>query len=420
MKSKNKGKSTVLFLLCVIAILTLAFAGFKGIKVAGWEFKPISEVLTKGLDLQGGISVLMEAEDPNVDAKAIEQTRDMLDLRVNELGVAETVVTIEGDTRIRIDIPGSHNSDEIVNKLKTTGNLTFKDEEGNIILTGKEDVKEASAGINQQNQQPEIFLELTDAGKAKFADATAANLGKKISIYMDDQLVSAPTVNSVINDGRASITGSSSLEEATQTANIINSGALPINIKVASTSNIGAQLGAEALPNAMKAGVIGVAIIFIFMICYYRVPGIITSIALIFYITLTLISFVEADVTLTLPGIAALLLTIGMAVDANVLIFERVREELALGVTIKSAVKRGFENALSSIVDSNVTTIIAALVLYYMGSGPVKGFAVTLMIGIVVSLFTSLVVTKILTNLAVDMGLLTKVSQFKSVKGEAK
>lgn len=420
MKSKIKSRSTVLFLVCVAFIFSLAFAGYKGFEIAGWKFKSFDETIAKGLDLQGGISVLMEAESTDVTTEQMQQTKDMLDIRVNKLGVAETVVTIEGDNRIRIDIPGSHSSDDIVDKLKATGNLTFRDEAGTVLLTGKEDVKKAEAGIDQTTNKPIISLELTAGGATKFAEATEANLGKTISIYMDEEVVSAPRVDSVILDGKAQITGSANLEEATQTANIINAGALPIDIKVASITNVGPQLGAEALPNAVKAGAIGLGLIFIFMVAYYRLPGLISSIALTLYITLTLMSFGEADVTLTLPGIAALVLSIGMAVDANVLIFERIREELTLGVSIKSAVARGFENALSSIVDSNVTTIISALVLYYMGTGPVKGFAVTLMMGIVISLFTSLIVTKILINLAVDMGLLSKTSHFKGVKGEAK
>ena len=231
---------------------------------------------------------------------------------------------------------------------------------------------------------------------------------------MDDEQLTNPLVQSQITNGKAVITGMSSMDEAKNIAGLINSGALPVTIKALSQQTVGAQLGATALPNAVKAGVVGVGLIFLFMIIYYRVPGFIASIALTLYITLVLLIFVEIGATLTLPGIAGFLLTIGMAVDANVLIFERIREELRRGVSSKAAVKKGFENALSSIVDSNVTTIIAALVLYFMGSGAVKGFAITLLIGIVVSLFTALVVTKFLMNQALNMGILKKTSYFRA------
>ena len=249
------------------------------------------------------------------------------------------------------------------------------------------------------------------------AVATAANIGKTISIYMDDELISKPKVQSAITDGEAIISGSADVEEAKTLASLINAGALPVSIEVASISNVGAQLGEEALPNAIKAGAIGIGAIFIFMIAYYRIPGIIASMALTLYTTLVLFIFSENGVALTLPGIAAFLLTVGMAVDANVLIFERIREELKKGLSVKTAVDKGFHNALSSIVDSNITTIIAGLVLYYMGTGTVKGFAVTLMIGIVVSMFTALVVTKTLMKLGVNMGLLKTPAHFRVKRG---
>ena len=234
---------------------------------------------------------------------------------------------------------------------------------------------------------------------------------------MDDEKISEPTVDSVISGGEAIITGSKTIDEAKNLAGLINAGALPVTVKAIQIENVGAQLGAEALPNAVKAGFIGIAIIFVFMILYYRVPGFIASIALTLYVCLVLLVFVEADVALTLPGIAAFLLTVGMAVDANVLIFERIREELKNGMSVKAAVDKGFSNALSSIVDSNVTTVIAALVLYFMGTGSVKGFAVTLMIGIAVSMFTAVVVTKTLMKWAVNMGMLNSNWQFRVKRG---
>lgn len=416
MKRRSKSKSSVLLLLSVVIIISFAFIGFKGLEVAGWRVKSFDEGITKGLDLQGGVSVLMEIVDEDVSSDVLERTKQLLELRVNKIGVAETVVTVEGDKRIRLDIPGAFNSSEIVDGLTKTGNLEFKDSDGNVVLTGK-DVKEATA-ILDDTSRPVVSLELNEDGQSKFADVTAKNIGKSIGIYMDGEVVSSPVVQNAITDGKAVINGMSSMDEAKKLAGVISSGALPVTVEAASVKNVGAQLGAEALPNALKAGAIGVGLIFIFMILYYRVPGIFASIALTLYISLVLLVFAEMKVTLTLPGIAALLLTIGMAVDANILIFERIREELSRGISIKSAVKAGFENAMSSIVDSNSTTFIAALILYFIGSGSVKGFAVTLMIGIVLSLFTALIVTKTLINLAVEIGLLKSLGQFRVKRGE--
>lgn len=417
-KTKHKRKSSVIFILCVIAIFSLAFSGFKGFEIAGYEFKSFDKVITKGLDLQGGVSVLMEIQDENIEREDLEKTRQLLSLRVNKLGVAETTVTTEGERRIRVDIPGEYDSNEMVNNLTKSGKLEFRDSEGNVVLEGK-DVEKATALVDNQTNKPVVSLELNNEGKGKFAEATGNNIGKQISIFMDEEEISSPVVETKITDGKAIISGSTSIEEAQDLSGLINSGALPVTLKSVSVKNVGAQLGAEAMPNSLKAGAVGIALIFIFMIAYYRVPGFLACIALTLYVTLVLLIFVEMGATLTLPGIAGFLLTIGMAVDANILIFERMREELSRGMSIKSAVKKGFENASSSIIDSNVTTIIAALVLYFIGTGAVKGFAVTLMIGIVVSMFTALVITKLLVNLSVDMGMLKNVSQFR-VKGGAK
>lgn len=412
---KTKGKSSALFILCTLAIILFAFVGYKGAEVAGWRIKPFSETITKGLDLQGGVSVVMEIQDEEVSKEDLEKTKEQLSLRVNKIGVAETVVSTEGDRRIRIDIPAQVDSGEIVESLGKTGELTFKSPKGDVILTGQ-DVSKATA-TSDENGLPQVALELNEDGTKKFADATKEYLGQSISVNMDDEVLTNPTVNSVITNGSAVITGSKSADDAKRLAGLINAGALPVTVKAASVKTVGAQLGEEALPNALKAALIGIGLIFVFMIIYYRVPGAIACLALTLFIALILFLFGEIGVTLTLPGIAGVLLTIGMAVDANVLIFERIREELKKGVSIRSAVEKGFENATSSIMDSNITTIIAALVLYFLGSGTVKGFAITLLVGIVVSLFTALIVTKFFMNKAVEMGLLTKLSQFRVKRG---
>lgn len=412
---KTKLKSSVFFILSTVAIIIFAFIGINGVTIGGFEYKSFGKAITQGLDLQGGVSVVMEIQDEDVTNDDLEKTKQQLELRVNKIGVAETSVTTEGDRRIRVEIPGQYDSSDIVNTLSQTGELTFKSPNGDVLLTGS-DVEKATVGSDQESGSPVVSLELNSSGKPKFADATETYLGQKISIYMDEEELSSPTVQSVISDGKATITGSSSIDEAKKLAGLINAGALPVTIKAVSVQTVGSQLGATALPNAVKSGILGIALVFLFMIFVYRVPGLIASIALTLYICLVLFVFGEVGITLTLPGIAAFLLTIGMAVDANVLIFERIREELRKGVSVATSVKRGFENALSSIVDSNVTTIIAALVLYFFGSGSVKGFAVTFIIGILVSLFTALVVTKFLMNNAVKMGMLSKVSHIGGVK----
>lgn len=418
---KKNGKSLAILIVIVAAIVFLAFAGFKGFVIGDWQVKSFDKVVTRGLDLQGGVSVLMEIQQDKVTKEELESAKEHISLRVNKLGVAETVVATEGEKRIRVDVPGMSNSKEIVDSLGKSGNLSFKGPDGTELLTGK-DVKKATAQMNQQQGGYEIGLELNDEGTKKFADATGKYIGQNIGIYLDDEQISNPRVQVQINDGRASITGNYTLQEAKAQAGLINSGALPLPVKAVSVSNVGAELGATAFPNSIKAGIIGVGLVFLFMLFHYRLQGLMANIALTLYITLTLLAFIEVGVTLTLPGIAAFLLTIGVAVDANILTFERTKEELKKGYSIKAAVKKGQENALSSIVDSNVTTLLASLILYFIGSGAVKGFAITLMLGIIISLFTGLVVTKLLVNLAVKSGIITKASHFgvKLVKEDEK
>lgn len=418
---KKKGKSSALLIFIIAVIGLLAFAGFKGFVLAGWEFKSFDKVITRGLDLQGGVSVLMEIQQDTVTQEELQSAKEHIALRVNKLGVAETVVTTEGQKRIRVDIPGMTNSKEIVDSLQKSGNLVFKGPDGTEILTGQ-DVKKATAQMNQQQGGYEVGLEFTDEGAKKFADATGKYLGKSISIFLDDENISTATVQTQINEGKASIETHDTLEKNKELAAMINAGALPLPVKAVTISNVGAELGATAFPNSIKSGIIGIGLVFLFMLFHYRRQGLMADIALTLYIVLTLLIFVEVGVTLTLPGIAAFLMTIGVAVDANILTFERTKEELKKGYTVRAAVKKGSEHALSSIVDSNVTTLLAALILYSIGSGEVKGFAITLMIGIVVSLFTGLIVTKFLVNLAVESGFINKASHFgvKLNKGDEK
>jgi protein-export SecD/SecF family membrane protein len=411
----KKRKSTILFLLSVFVVGILAFSGFKGFKIGDYRFKPFTETINRGLDLQGGISILEEVQGGKVDDKTLDRTIELISMRVNKMGVSETLVAKEGNNRIRIEIPGEFDSKEILDTVAKSGELKFVGPDKVTILTGV-DVKDASAYIGESNQ-PTIGLELNASGTKKFAEATQKFIGQKITITMDDAVLTDPVVNVAILDGKAIITGSGTLEEAVRQSQIIKSGALPVTLKAISVQTVGATLGKSALPLSIKAGGIGILFILIFMLLYYRAPGIISDISLILYVVLVLGAFSAVHATLTLAGIAGLLLTVGMAVDANVLIFERIKEELKTGRSIKASVDAGFHNALSSILDSNITTIIAALVLYTVGTGAVKGFALTLMIGIALSVFTALTSTKFLLKLAVDMGLLSKTSHFGVKRG---
>ena len=406
---KRKG-SISLFVIILVILSFLSFTAVEGLTVGGYRFKSFGEVINRGLDLQGGVSVVMEVQADKLTQEELSSIKTLLDLRVNKIGVSETVSTTEGEKRVRIDIPGVYNSSDIVTNLQTTGELTFKDPEGNVILTGS-DVQSAS-GMLDSNSQPVVSLILNEVGAEKFEKATTEFRGKQISINMDGEQLSNPMVNDVISGGQAVITGMSSVAEAQNLAGIINSGALPYPVKAIEVKTVGASLGAGVMGDVLTASIIGISLIVLFMLIKYRRPGFLASVALGFYVWLLLFVFYAIDATLSLSGIAGFLLTIGMAVDANVLIFERIREELVVTKDIPKAIKSGFSNAMSSIIDSNITTIIAGLVLYYVGSGAVKGFALTLMIGIVISMFSALVITRRLLWMGVSMGFLAKPEHF--------
>lgn len=401
---KSKAKSTIIFALLVIMIGVLAYAGIYGIELGGYRFKPFSETINRGLDLQGGVSVLEEIQENTVDQKTMSRTIELLSMRVNKMGVSETVVSQEGSKRIRIEIPGKFDAQEVLDSVAKTGELKFVGPDGVTLLTGK-DVKQASAFIDTNNgNAPTISLELNSDGSAKFAEATKKFLNQKIAIYMDEDMLTNPTVQAVITNGQAVITGSASLKEAQKQANIINSGALPVTVKAVEVKTVGASLGASALPQSIMAGIVGIGIVLLLMILYYRVPGLIADIALILYMVMVLLAFAGINATLTLSGIAAFLLTVGMAVDANILIFERMKEELKSGKSTKASIDAGFHRAMSSILDSNITTILAGIVLYSLGSGSVKGFALTLVLGVALSMISAIFVTKYLIKLTADMG----------------
>lgn len=410
-KRKSAIKIFVVVILTAIIGYVSSYGAIVGTGAYQYKIKSIGDVLNKGLDLVGGVSVLDQIEGDTPDSNTIKRTIQLLNLRLNKYGVSETTVVQEGSNKIRIEVPGKFDPDDVVKNIGSTGKLTFKGPDNEEILTG-DDVKDASAGLNNDTGKPEVSLVLSDSGTTKFADATAKYINQKIAIYMDEEMLTNPTVNSAITDGKAVITGSSTLEEATKLANLIKAGALPVTLKAVEVKTVGSTLGMSALPNSIKAGIIGVCLVCLFMFALYRRPGLLADLALIIYIILVLGVFIAIKATLTLAGIAGFLLTVGMALDANVLIFERIKEELRNGKSIKFAVDGGFKKALSSVIDSNFTTIIGGLVLYFVGTGAVKGFALTLVVGIIVSLFTALTVTHNLLKWSVAAGFISKLSHF--------
>lgn len=404
---KNRTKNAVIFSVAVALIALLAWLGGFGATIGDYMFTPIGSTISRGLDLKGGVSLVEEVQDANVNQETMKRVVDLLSQRVNKLGVSETTVVQEGTKRVRIEIPGVYDAQEVINTVGKTGELKFVGPDKQTILTGK-DVKEAKAYADPQDNKPVIGLKFSDAGAKKFADATGKFVGQNIDIYMDEDKIESAQVQAHITDGNAVINNIKSMDDARRTASIIQSGALPVTVKAVESKTVGATLGANAFPQSILAGEIGIGIVFLFMIAFYRVPGVIADIALVLYIMLLLGAFSILKVTLTLSGIASFLLTVGMAVDANVLIFERIKEELRTGKSIRSAFESGFHRALSSIIDSNITTIISGIVLYYLGTGSVKGFALTLIIGVILSMFTAITVTRFLMKHAIEAGFLDK------------
>ena len=404
----------------VVVILLAAFGALAifGLNIGALEIKPLVEGISQGLDLRGGVSAVYEAQDEGQSdfASLLSGTMAVLRNRLTNQGFTEATVTQQGTNRIRIEIPDVDDPNEILNIIGQPAHLEFKTADGETIMDGSAVV---SAEMGYLDGQPVVQFTLNDEGAAAFATATAENVGSTISIELDGEVISAPTVNQAITGGQGYIEGNFTAESAQQLAMLIQSGALPLDIEQIEVRTISATLGEDALSTSMTAAVIGVLLVIVFMLVIYRLPGVMASLALLIYILIDLFLLaVIPGVQLTLPGIAGIVLSIGMAVDANVIIFTRIKEEIGLGKTVKSAIKTGFAKALSAIIDGNVTTLIAAAVLYWRGSGTVKGFATTLAIGIVLSMFTALFVTKFVLNALYDLGFTDK--KFYGTKKEKK
>ena len=389
---KNRGIISL-----ILTVVLIALMGFTVLVGFGKTGTGAMKNIKLGLDLAGGVSITYQVKDKNPSDEEMSDTIYKLQRRVEQYST-EASVYQEGSDRINIEIPGVTDANKILDELGKPGALEFQTEDGKTVLTGS-DIETATARAGEdsmKNKEYSVELTLNKEGTEKFAKATKENVGKKINIVYDGATISDPYVRQEIDTGQAYITGNFTFEQADNLASTIRIGGLKLELEELRSNVVGAQLGEQAISTSLKAGAIGLALIIVFMIFVYYLPGLASGLALLIYTELVLVILNAFNVTLTLPGIAGIILGIGMAVDANVIIFARVREEMSRGKTVKNSLKTGFQKAMSAIVDGNVTTLIAAAVLWFRGSGPVKGFAQTLAIGIIVSMFTALVVTRII------------------------
>lgn len=425
----KKNRGIIVLILTVLVTAFLCYTTAVGIGPTGTG---AAKHIKTGLDLSGGVSITYQAKESDPSSEDMSDTIYKLQKRVEQYST-EAQVYQEGSDRINVEIPGVTDANAILEELGKPGSLCFveeTDDEGNtnftlgengyelsrsmeeireagsVVLEGS-DVADAEGGAQQTSASAREYvvnLTMTEEGKEKFAQITEENVGKPVAIVYDNEILSAPNVNEAITGGQAQINGMASVEEAQNLASYIRIGSLSLELEELRSSVVAAQLGEEAITTSLIAAAIGLIIVILFMICVYRVPGLISGVALIIYTALMLLTLNAFDITLTLPGIAGIILGIGMAVDANVIIYARIREEIAAGVSIRNAIKGGFKKAFSAIFDGNITTLIAAFVLMWLGSGSVKGFAYTLALGIVISMFTALVVSRLLVNAVYAVG----------------
>ncbi|MCF0132776.1 MAG: protein translocase subunit SecD [Blautia sp.] len=420
----KKNRGVVVLLLTVIITAFLCYTAAVGIGPTGTG---AARNIKTGLDLSGGVSITYQTKESNPSGEAMSDTIYKLQKRVEQYST-EAQVYKEGDNRINVEIPGVTDANAILAELGKPGSLCFVvqtgtdgvanfqygtngyeltrsleeiRENGGVAVEGY-DIADAQGGAYQDqttgSKSYVVSLTMTDEGKDKFATATAENVGKPIAIVYDNAVLSAPNVKEAIAGGKAQIDGQQSVEEAQELASFIRIGSLSLELEELRSSVVAAQLGVDAIATSVKAAIIGLIIVILFMIFVYRLPGLVSGIALVIYTVLILITLNAFDITLTLPGIAGIILGIGMAVDANVIIYARIREEIAAGVSVKNSIRTGFQKAFSAIFDGNITTLIAAFVLMWLGSGIVKGFAYTLALGIVISMFTALVISRLIVN----------------------
>lgn len=425
------GKSITAFIVSILVLAIMVCITVFGFNLGFTEIPPAAEGIRQGLDLKGGSVIVFEAQIPEgmdmTELKSgMESAQSVLRKRLDTAGYSEATIQLNGEKRLRVEIPEVTNPEDAVELLGKTALLEFRDADGNVSLTGA-DVKNAKAQYSaiEENGRPQhhVVLELKSDAVAKFADMTKKAAGRAseeknyIEIVLDGEVQSAPMVDAkyastgidsdsvIISIGGTESYSVGGGQQAKDLANIIKSGSLPFALKDVELRSVGPTLGEKALERSLLAGLIGLILVLIFMLVVYRLPGLVADLALIFYTALMVIVLAVLRVNLSLPGIAGIILSIGMAVDANVIIFERIKEELRSGKTLKSSIDSGFKRAFSAILDSNVTTMIAAVVLYILGTGTIKGFALTLGIGIILSMFTVLVISRFLLNRLVGMNI---------------
>ena len=391
-------KDSFIKLLAAIIAIVAVFAFF---------VSPLAHSIRQGLDLQGGTHVVLEAEDTPeaaVNEDAMERVVKIMEKRVNELGLTEPIIQRQGERRIIVELPGIKDPDKAIQVIGKTAMLEFKDEEGNTALTGT-DLQNAKEETDQQGQNL-VALEFSSEGGQKFADLTTKNVGRKIAILLDGEVLTAPNVKEPITGGKAVITGSRTLEEAHNLAILLRSGSLPVKVNIIETRTVGPTLGQDSKDKSIFAFTVGIAAVVIFMVLFYRLSGLIADISLMAYVIMLLFILKMLDATLTLPGVAGIILSVGMAVDANVLIFEHFKEEYRSGKTLRLSMDAGFKRAFTTIFDSNITTIIAAVVLFFFGTGSIRGFAITLGLGVVLSMFTAITLTQFMLKLLIGSNIL--------------
>jgi len=354
-----------------------------------------------GLDLRGGTSVVLQAQG-KIEPDTMSKVKNIIERRVNSIGVAEPVIQLSGNDKLIVELAGIKDPQKAIELIGTTAKLEFriKNKDGSygpVLLEGS---ALKTAGVSRdQVGMPSVSFELNSQGANTFAKITRENIGKQLAIMLDNKEQSAPTINSEINGGSGIITGRFSIEEANNLANLLKSGALPVEIKIVENRTVGATLGVDSIRQTGIAGLIALGVISVFMIAIYKIPGIVADIALLINGVLVLGLLSGIGAALTLPGIAGFILTLGMAVDSNVITYERVKEELRLGESLHDAVERGYENAFPAIIDGNITTLLVAAVLFFLGTGPIKGFAVTLSLGVVATVITGVFVSKVILKL---------------------
>ena len=392
----------------ILAVILAAFVGLAYYASIILSSTGIGEDMSipLGLDLSGGVSITYQVVDENPSTEDMKDTIYKLQKRVDSYSTEASVYQV-GDDRITVEIPGVQDANQILEDLGNPGSLEFQMPDGTVFMTGDmvADAQAATQTDTYGNKEYVVALKLTDEGAKIFGEVTSENIGKNLPIVYDGETISYPRVQTAITGGEAQITGMANFEEAETLATQIRIGSLSLQLSELESSVVGAQLGSQAIASSLKAGAIGLAIVMVFMIVMYAVPGIAASLALAIYTTLVIATLYLFEITLTLPGIAGIILGIGMAVDANVIVFARIREEIATGKSVQTSMKIGFQKAMSAILDGNITTLIASVVLMALGSGTVKGFAYTLMIGIILSLFTAMVVTRYILYSLYALGL---------------